>query len=187
MALDKSRQQDLLSVPYSMLIYDEEEEYEDAIEFLSGVIVGDSSHWIAYHNRGVANSEIGRKTEAITDLMRALALMPTSTKTLEQRADVYVRLGKAKEAMDDFAIAIDLEPDNLSLLLSRSFAWARLGDARKAIEDLTTVIDIDPSNRHRILERAKLYWSLKMWTEGNADFEVYKDMCRKAREAGEIP
>lgn len=176
-----------LSGPVWAIILDEEWEYEDFIRYMTEAIENDASNWIAYHNRSVANAEIGRKQEAIEDLTKAIELMPESAITYAQRADVYIMMGMAEDAMADYARAIALEPDNLSWLAHRSDAWKRLGDAPKAIDDLTAIINIDPSNRYRFLDRAKLYWSLQMWTEGNADFEVYKDMCQKAREAGEIP
>lgn len=73
--------EDLLDRCYSMLIYDELEEYEDAIDLCSKAIEADASNYIALNNRAVAYWEIGRDDEALADFLAATQAAPDSDPT----------------------------------------------------------------------------------------------------------
>jgi len=62
----------LLQKSYCALIYDELEEYEEAILFLTEHLKKNSWHSIAYNNRGVALSEIGKNEAAAKDFENAI-------------------------------------------------------------------------------------------------------------------
>jgi tetratricopeptide (TPR) repeat protein len=64
----------LLSRCYAALVFDEIEEYEDAIARFSKAIEADSANYIVLNNRGVAYLEIGRYEEALADFSAAARL-----------------------------------------------------------------------------------------------------------------
>lgn len=64
--------------PYAALMYDELEEYEEAIEALTTHIDRGGATGAAYNNRAVALWETGHSAEALADFDRAIAALPDS-------------------------------------------------------------------------------------------------------------
>ena len=68
----------LLDRCYAALIYDEIEEYEDAIALCCRAIEVNPTNYVALNNRAVAYWEIGRDEEAMADFLAAIEAAPAN-------------------------------------------------------------------------------------------------------------
>src|SRR5687768_7217306 len=69
----------LATKPYRGLLYDELEEYEEVIAYLTAEIKQNPNNYIVYNNRGVAFAEIGRIDQALADFKTSIECSPTGT------------------------------------------------------------------------------------------------------------
>jgi Flp pilus assembly protein TadD len=74
MGVEESMDEALLNRSYAAFLFDEVDEYEEAIALFTKAIGDDPSDYIALNNRGVAYWEIGRDDEAMQDLLAAARL-----------------------------------------------------------------------------------------------------------------
>ena len=79
----------LLDRCYAGLIYDEIEEYEDAIALCSKAIEADATNYIALNNRAVAYWEIGRDEEAMADFLAAAEAAPVNDSTPKENLERF--------------------------------------------------------------------------------------------------
>jgi tetratricopeptide (TPR) repeat protein len=77
-SLGDNMSETLLDRCYAGLIYDEIEEYEEAIALCSRTIEADATNYIALNNRAVAYWEIGRDEEAMADFLAATEAAPAN-------------------------------------------------------------------------------------------------------------
>ena len=68
---------DLVARSHTLFLFDELEEYESAIEQLTSYLKKKPHSGIAYNNRGLAFSEIGKGDEALLDFAKAIESSPT--------------------------------------------------------------------------------------------------------------
>jgi tetratricopeptide (TPR) repeat protein len=64
---------------YKALIYDEIEEYEEAIDFLTNELNENPLDSILLNNRGLAFWEIGKNDKALEDLTKAYKINPNDS------------------------------------------------------------------------------------------------------------
>ncbi|CAG8722029.1 12689_t:CDS:2, partial [Cetraspora pellucida] len=65
-----------------------------------------------YSNRSAVLVKLGKFTEAIKDMDKALELDPTFVKVLKRRADTYMKLEKYNEAVQDLKTALEIDSTN---------------------------------------------------------------------------
>lgn len=71
----------LLAKAYRFLIYDELEEYEEAITFLTDQLKARPRDPVLLNNRGIAYAETGRLSEALVDLTAAVQFASADDET----------------------------------------------------------------------------------------------------------
>jgi tetratricopeptide (TPR) repeat protein len=92
--------------------------------------------WLAYQNRGVALSKLGRLEEAAADYGRAIAMNPRSAELFYNRANVNARLGRLEEALRDYGAAIGLAPrPHPDYFTNRSVVLRWMGREEEAAAD----------------------------------------------------
>ncbi|CAG8569287.1 12436_t:CDS:2 [Funneliformis mosseae] len=65
-----------------------------------------------YSNRSAVLIKLGKYTEALSDMCKALEIDPNFVKVLRRRADTYIKLERYEEAVQDLKLAMDLESNN---------------------------------------------------------------------------
>ena len=111
---------DLTEKCFRALIFDEEEEYESAIEELTSLIESSSQLVIAHNNRGVAYQEIGRIAEAESDFRKACDISSRGNATpLLNLAGILKRKGDLQEALKFAEAAIVAKDTNDSAKVVR--------------------------------------------------------------------
>ena len=139
------------------------EVWRDSMTLWNDVINKRQDIWVAYLNRGLAESQAGDHKAAVGDFDAALRLNPTSAQALNNRAGCHTYLGNWAAALRDFDSAILLKPDS-DYIINRGILRQKMGDSIGALKDFDTVIGYDPRNTRALCERADSYRVLGDWT-----------------------
>jgi tetratricopeptide (TPR) repeat protein len=100
-----------------------------------------------YYNRAVTNLALGRPREALSDLDRALALVPDRAAEFWAPRDyARMQLGEYAEAIPEFDRAIAAGAAGAAIRYSRGFCRLRLGDRAGAAADFRETLRLDPGH-----------------------------------------
>jgi tetratricopeptide (TPR) repeat protein len=113
------------------------ENYKDALNDYSEVIMLKPDDGPAYQMRGIAYAKLGRLKEAIKDFTAALAITPNSPALYYDRGTAFAKLGSFLEAVNDLtmAISISTKPE-ANYYLNRGLALKKLGRAQDSERDI---------------------------------------------------
>lgn len=109
--------------------------YEKAIKNFTEAIAFDPLYAIAYCNRGIAYSKLGKYDVAIADYDQAIKLYPNYSKAYFNRAFTYSKLTDYARALKDYTEAIRHNPRNANAHVLRGVIYSKLGEMEKACED----------------------------------------------------
>ena len=98
-------------------------------------------------NRALGYLKDGNYEDSMTDLDRALALVPNYNYALDQRGEVWRLKGEYDKAIVDFNAAIRADPDFLAAYLDRATAFKNMGNRKSARADYQAVIDLPGKDR----------------------------------------
>ena len=76
--------------------------FEEAIEYFNKAIELDSQHKDAYHNRGLAHSDVGDLASSIEDLSKAIELDDCYWSAYRHRSIVYHMIGNERKSSEDY-------------------------------------------------------------------------------------
>ena len=130
--------------PYSALMLDELEDYQEVIGSLSEYIKRGLSVGAALHNRGLAYWEIGEPDQALRDFDEAADQLPGSHMPLQLKGMLLQKLGRPEEALDAFNGAITISPDQAAIRRARAWLLRELGRPKEALTDLEYAIALEP-------------------------------------------
>jgi tetratricopeptide (TPR) repeat protein len=143
---------------FAVLMYDEEEDYADAIRMLTDHLTGNPMNAAAYNNRGLARWEVGEDPElALADFVEAARLAPADPMPNKNRGMLLEKLGNLRGALAAFDAAIIIAPNDAYLRRTRAHAREKNGDLRAAVEDLSRAIAVQPEFAQQYLFRASVY------------------------------
>jgi tetratricopeptide (TPR) repeat protein len=143
--------------------------WRDSLTLWNDVISKRQDLWVAYLNRGVAESERGDRRAALADFDAALRLNPKADKALNSRAVCHTYLGDRSAALRDFDSAIRLNPDS-SYLVNRGILKRDTGDFDGALKDFSAVIALNRRHAGAFCERADTWRMLGDWARARADY-----------------
>jgi len=126
---------------------------------------------LALHARGRALYYLDREEEALTDLNKAIALVPDDSAFLADRGETYRWLGRHEEAFADFDRAIELDPDNAGAIASRGDTYEQMGRYQEALADFDRAIELNPDYSWAIASRGETYQQMGRYHEALADFD----------------
>ena len=75
---------------------------EEAIEYFNKAIELDSQYKDAYHNRGLARSDVGDLASSIEDLSKAIELDDCYWSAYRHRSIVYHMIGNERKSSEDY-------------------------------------------------------------------------------------
>jgi tetratricopeptide (TPR) repeat protein len=145
--------------------------WRDSMTLWNDVIGKRQDIWVAYLNRGLAESQAGDHRAAIADFDATLQLNPKADKAWNNRAVSYVYLGDRAAALRDFDNAIRLNPES-SYLVNRGILKRDTGDFAGALKDFNAVLEHNPRNAGALCERADAYRHQGSWASAQADYEA---------------
>ena len=162
----------LTTKSYRALIYDELEEYKEAIQMLTDHLFANPTNSVAYNNRGLAYWEIGQREKALADFGRAIEFCSNDYIPYLNRADFFEHArpsGRFAEAIDDYSRALSIAPNDPGLHRCKAHACLKLERLEEALDSFSNAIRLDPDFRHAYLERAETYQKLGRDEEAQAD------------------
>ncbi|MEH7335071.1 hypothetical protein V7161_20805 [Neobacillus drentensis] len=112
---------------YLMLMYDEIEEYEDVIDYLTEYLNNNPNEPIALNNRGLAYAEIGKKDEEFSDLKKSIKLKANSTIPYRNIADLFKSQDKFNLAIKYYTTALEFNKNEIALFKLRAKCYEKIG------------------------------------------------------------
>lgn len=174
---------DLLVKSYRIFLFDEFEHYELAIERLTEYLKANPHNGIAYNNRGLAYSEIGRGGEALLDFAKAMEYSPDDPIPCMNRGDLYTRakpVGRFHEAIEDFTRAITLDRNNATFHRCRAYAYLKVNQLQAAIDSFSEAIRLDPDFGQTYTDRGLTYQKLGEDKKAELDFDVARKLATRS-------
>ncbi|MBM4140031.1 MAG: tetratricopeptide repeat protein [Nitrospira sp.] len=131
--------------------------WKDSVTLWNSVIERFPDDADAYFSRANAYAILGKYSESLRDLDKALDLNPGYLQAYLNRANVYDLLGKYKEALKDLEKAIKLNPNYPEAYNNRGLVYKALGDYQTAMKDFSRAIDLRPDYTAVYNNRAGIY------------------------------
>lgn len=97
---------------YAAFIFDEWEEYQEAISELDALLVEAPNDYVSLDNRGVMHWEIGQVQQAESDLKSACELAASDALPHENLGRFWKQLGKRDLALASYQRALKIAPDS---------------------------------------------------------------------------
>ena len=121
-------------------------------------------------DRGAINHRLGNDTLALRDYSDALALDPSNSYALYNRALVYQRTKDFSRSLADFDASLALRPDNDAAYLDRGLLYLDHGRLEEAVRDFTTLHERSPDNAYALANRGITYVWLGEREKAEKDF-----------------
>jgi len=96
------------------LVYNNEGEYDKAVDAFTMAIELDPELALAYSNRGWAYIGLGQYEQGIADCTEAIELDPELALAYSNRGWAYIKLGQYEQGFADLDKAMELDPNFLS-------------------------------------------------------------------------
>ena len=132
----------------------------------------DQNHMLmaqAVGSRGMALTDLGRHTEALGDLNRALEVRPGAVAERQFRAIAYLALGRLKQAQSDIAVLLVHEPDNALPHRLQGELWLKREEFKRALVSLDRALTINPKDAQAYRLRANAHQQLGQAAKAHAD------------------
>jgi tetratricopeptide (TPR) repeat protein len=139
--------------------------------------------WRAIHNRGVSYAALGRVSEAMSDLNRAIEMNSQYPNSYFNRAELKYKQGDYPGAVSDYTIAIKLGPADSAILNGRGHALYRMERFGEALRDYGEAIKADPENVAAIINRGDTYSDLGQYAEAAKDYRAAVRLAPKMGRA----
>jgi len=132
--------------------------FEDAEKDLSRAIECRDSEEPRYHLwRGYTRGQLGRHSEALSDLQTAQELGYKDSVVAENRARIYLELELDDHAAEEFERAASQSADRSDYFKNLAETHARAGRVEDAIEAIDRSLELDPTDRAARRLRADLF------------------------------
>lgn len=117
---------------YVVLMYDELDEYEDVINYLSEYIKNNPKDSIALNNRGLAFAEIGKIKEAFSDLKMSIKIKPNETTPYRNICDLFMFQNQFTEAIKYYTTALEINKGESTFYKLRAECFEKIGEIELA-------------------------------------------------------
>jgi lipoprotein NlpI len=131
--------------------YNEQGDYDRAIDDYNEALQLNPKHANALSNRGVAYGHKGEYDLAIQSYDEALRLNPRHLNALYNRGNAYTRKGEYDRAAQDYDQVLQLNPKHTNAYSSRGFVRFFQGQFTAAVPDFSEAVRFAPNNPYRIL------------------------------------
>ena len=132
----------------------------------------------AFTRRGLANMELNRFGDAVSDFSAVIRLNPRVAGFYDNRQNAYKSLGRLGDALNDANTAVRLATNYAFVYRSRGIVYGEMGRFDLAIQDYTTAISLDPRNAGLLFDRGKILLKAGRLQEAIIDFTHAFDLDR---------
>ncbi len=176
----------LLSVAYSVTIFQRNQDWKDVVTFMTDIISKNSEvPYIsrAYGNRGIAYLDQGLLEEATSDFTNAIRLNPKDEKSWINRAVVSTKLNQLDEAILDLDTALKVNPKNAFAYSQRGIALNNLEQYDKAMVDCNKALELNPNFGFPYNTRGAIWFAKKNLNAALTDFTKAIELMPKNTES----
>lgn len=124
----------------------EQEAAENRVESLTNALELDPTHLPALINRCLANRDLDRFDEAMTDCNQAVQLGPEVAVVYNNRGWVHIGIGNVDEAIADYSRSLELEENYPTALENRAHAFVLKDELKLAEADLRELVSVYPGH-----------------------------------------
>jgi tetratricopeptide (TPR) repeat protein len=154
--------------------YDDEGQYDRAIQDYDHAIAINPNDADALNNRGTSYRAKGQYELAIQDYDLAISLIPKNAMTLNNRCFAKALAGEGEQGLADCNESLRLRPGNANTLASRGFAYLKLKRYDAAIADYDAELRINPGNPYSLFGRGMAKHMKGNLSDGDADISAAK-------------
>jgi tetratricopeptide (TPR) repeat protein len=120
---------------------------DSAVIMFGRALTGNPNTGRTYYNRAIAYLILTRPREALSDLDKALELMPLQAPSLHfPRGNAYLQLGMYPQAIAEYSRAIEAEQLVTDALINRGTCKLHTNDPTGAEADFRETLRLDPGN-----------------------------------------
>jgi protein O-mannosyl-transferase len=152
--------------------FEEEKQYDRAVQDYTEAIAIDPSQDKAYHNRGWAYRELGQIDKALKDYDTAIRLNPRYASAYNNRGLVYRDIARFDRAIEDFTAALERDPRYDKALNNRGMVFAQLGQYDRAIGDFSEAIRMNGANARAYVNRGLAWIETQQYGRAREDLDV---------------
>ncbi len=144
---------------------------------------------LAWNSKGWVLDNLGRFSEALAAIERALEINPSYDMAWNNKGWVLGKLGRFSEALAAYERALEIKPSYGLALSNKGEVLCKLGRPTEAVPTLDRAIELDPKNANAWLWRAITKVELGLDQEAAEDYlkatELQVDVPRAYREFAE--
>lgn len=115
------------------------------------------SNVLLYNNLGLLYAQLGQDSLAMRAYDNALAIAPSMTTVMGNRAELCLRLGRQDEALRGFADVIERDSLNAKARFYHGMMSLYTADAQTAIADFNALKAVDPDGENTAIALSSLY------------------------------
>jgi tetratricopeptide (TPR) repeat protein len=140
------------------------------------LITADPGCTIAYNNRGLLYSKLGRLGDAVTDFNEAIRVDPSDYKAHYNRANLLYELKRYDDSFAAYASAVSTNPIYLMAYSNRAATYLELERYPEAIQGFTEAIHCEPRAVPPLVSRGMAHWKNGNPSEGYSDLRRAMDL-----------
>lgn len=160
-------------IPMVIMTREQVEKWKDSFTLFEHSLAVTSNNHIAYNNLGVALTDSGKYSKAISYLREALRIRPNEILIHSNLARALLSQGEFREALDHYKWILKRIPTDPSFHIRIADLLADEGNIEEAIKHYLEAIRIDPTDPYMFCSLGELYAE-----QGNFDFA--KQQCLSA-------
>ena len=126
--------------------YDDEGNYDKAIEYYQKTIELKPDNTEVYNNMGIAYNHKGSYDKAIEYYEKAIELNPDLSEAFNNMGNAYSDKGNYDKAIECYQKVIELNPDDVDAYYNMGNAYFKKGNYNKAIECYKESIELNPDD-----------------------------------------
>lgn len=128
--------------------------------------------YTAYVSRGLAYTDSGNYTEALSDFEKAIKMEPYNALLYMNRGVVLAKMKNYRAALEDYTTAIKLDPLLTPAYYNRGLMFLNSGIYYDAMIDFTIVISLEPQDTEAYYNRGIAYERLGNNDQALKDFQI---------------
>jgi tetratricopeptide (TPR) repeat protein len=157
--------------------------YAQAIPLDDQMLLGNSLHAEAFHNRGFALEKIGKLQEALGNYARAITLKPYYSEAYCNRGNVLFSLNRCDHAIADYEKAILIRPDYAAAYNNKANALVSLKRYDEALSLLNRAITLSPGYAEAYNNSGYAYQKMAWHEEALKNFDQALKLDNRYAEA----
>jgi len=148
----KENPNDVEALYHLAYLYDQDEQYVEAIETYKKVVALKPDMGYAYVKMGTAYDRINQPGEAVNAFKKAVTYMPGNAVVFNNLGVAYGKLGKFNDEISALRKAIKLRPNYTSARYNLGMTYLKLGDKKAALKEYEALKTFDESAGEGLLK-----------------------------------